>query len=74
MIVGWSPTKKVSANRISNQGSFREMRVDASPDFRITKGTGVQSDVNKKLANINSTRHSQERVSRGMMSPNNRGQ
>ena len=43
MINAWSPspTKKQSAQRLSNYGSFREMRVDASPDFRITKGTGV---------------------------------
>ena len=75
MINAWSPSpsKRASANRLSNYGSFREVRGDASPDFRITKGTGVQSDLNKKLAAMNSGKDSSERVSRALMSPiNNR--
>ena len=40
------------------------MRVDDSPDFRITKGTGVKSDINAKLAAMNSRKNSQERVTR----------
>lgn len=74
MINAWSPSpsKRVSANRLSNYGSFREVRVDASPDFRITRGTGVQSDLNKKLAAINSGKDTSDRVSRALMSPTNR--
>ena len=45
------------------------MRVDDSPDFRITKGTGVQSDANRRLATMNSKRNSAERIPRGMTSP-----
>ena len=60
MINAWSPspTKKPSAQRLTCQGSFRDTRIDTSPDFRITKGTGVQSDMNKKLAHLNSMRNS----------------
>ena len=74
MINAWSPspTKRASANRLSNYGSFREGRADTSPDFRITRGTGVQSDLNKKLAAMNSGLDSSERVSRALMSPGNR--
>ena len=50
------------------------MRVDDSPDFRITRGTGVQSDLNKKIANMNSRRNSQDRVPRAQMSPPKSGQ
>lgn len=43
MINAWSPTKKQYSNRLSNMGgSLRTMRVDdSSPDFRITRNTGV---------------------------------
>lgn len=76
MINAWSPSpsKRTSANRLSNYGgSFcREGRFDASPDFRITKGTGIQSDANKKLAAMNSGKDCSERVSRALISPTNR--
>ena len=38
------------------------MRVDDSPDFRITKNTGVKMDAHAKLAKLNSKRSSQDRV------------
>ncbi len=75
MINAWSPCKKQSNNRLSGlAGNFRNMRVDDSPDFRITKGTGVQSDANKRLAHMNSRRSSAERVPRAEMSPSKGGQ
>jgi len=49
------------------------MRVDDSPDFRITKGTGVQSDANKRMAQLNSRRSSAERVPRTDISPTKAG-
>ena len=70
MIHAWSPKKKQSQNRVSGLGgSFRAMRVDDSPDFRITKGTGVQRDINRRLATMNSKRNSLERVNRAQKSP-----
>ena len=66
----WSPVKRGSQKRLSNisTGSFREMRIDASPDFRITRGTGVQSDANKRLATMNCQRDSADRISRAQYS------
>ena len=75
MINAWSPMKKQSNNRLSGMGgSFRNMRVDDSPDFRITRGTGVQSDANKRLATMNSKRSSAERIPRADVSPSKNGQ
>ena len=74
MINAWSPCKKQSQNRLSGLGgAFRNMRVDDSPDFRITKGTGVQSDANKRMAQLNSRRSSAERVPRTDISPTKAG-
>ena len=71
----WSPTKRGSGKRLSSGSGFREMRVDAtSPDFRITKNTGVQSDAVKRLANMNSKRDSAERIARGQFSSPKNGQ
>ena len=66
MINAWSPQKKQSTRGLVQLGqSMRQMRVeDSSPDFRITKGTGVQSDQNRRLATMNSQRNSQDRVPR----------
>ena len=67
IINAWSPspTKRPSNNRLTNYGSFREVRIDSSPEFRITKGNG-------KLSAMNGGRDGSERVARALMSPTNR--
>ena len=72
IINAWSPspTKRPSANRLSQYGSFREVRVDSSPDFRNTKGNGFQSpDLGKKLIPMNNGSAGTDRVNRALLSP-----
>jgi len=38
--------------------SSNRLRVDESPDFRITRNTGVQSDLKKRIAFMNSQKNS----------------
>ena len=75
IINAWSPspTKRPSANRLSQCGSFREVRVDSSPDFRNTKGNGFQSpDLSKKLVPMNNGNAGSDRVNRALLSPPSR--
>ena len=41
MIDGWSPIKKNMMKKQQSTNTQRALRVDDSPDFRITKNTGV---------------------------------
>lgn len=63
IISAWSPLKKQSQSKLSGMGSsMRQMRVDDSPEFRITKGSGVKTDSYRQTAMLNSKCSSQERL------------
>lgn len=68
IIDAWSPMKKLGSGKVSNLGSsMRQMRVDDSPDFRITKGNGVTTDSHRQTAMLNRKTSSSERIPLAMI-------